>query len=206
MALFVLWNNERFFLDPRRSRGRYRPDPMAAHTAWPGGHACPGPRGPSVLDRLRRRYLHLHRRIGKFYIGATFITAPVAIWMAFINSPWFLVPFTIVQATTWMVFTCFAYICIRRGAIESHSEWMTRSYAIVLIFLEGRVPHGDPGACPTRHGCGGPGELGVSRHHAGRGGILPAMAGGLFQAPQLWPRAGRDKVSDPHAHISQSAE
>ena len=73
------------------------------------------------------------------YIAGTLLAGPVAIWMAFINSPWFLIPFTIVQATTWMLFTLFAYGCIRRGAVTAHREWMTRSYAIVLIFLEGRV-------------------------------------------------------------------
>ena len=59
--------------------------------------------------------------------------------MAFINSPWFLIPFTIIQASTWMLFTLFAYLCIRRGDIRSHRQWMMRSYAVVLIFLEGRV-------------------------------------------------------------------
>jgi uncharacterized membrane protein YozB (DUF420 family) len=38
-----------------------------------------------------------------------------------------------------MLFTLVAYRCIRRGDITAHREWMMRSYAIVLIFLEGRV-------------------------------------------------------------------
>jgi hypothetical protein len=48
------------------------------------------------------------------------------------------------------LFTAIAYVCIRRGAVSSHREWMIRSYAIVLIFIEGRVLM----AVPTlaRHG------------------------------------------------------
>jgi hypothetical protein len=59
--------------------------------------------------------------------------------MAFISSPWFLVPFTIIQAGIWMLFTGIAFMCIRRKDVVSHREWMVRSYAIVLIFLEGRI-------------------------------------------------------------------
>jgi uncharacterized membrane protein len=151
MALFVLWNNERFFLNPQAPEWEhYNP------IRW---HLIPHGLGGTIAlllgaiqfsTRLRHRYIHLHRRIGKVYIGGTFVAAPVAIWMAFINSPWFLVPFTVVQATTWMLFTFFAYVCIRRGAVKAHREWMTRSYAIVLVFLEGRVLMAIPAV--ARHG------------------------------------------------------
>lgn len=72
-------------------------------------------------------------------MGGAFVAGPVAIAMAFVNSPWFMIPFTIVQASTWMLFTGIAYACVRRRHFASHREWMVRSYAIVLIFLEGRV-------------------------------------------------------------------
>ncbi len=99
MALFVLWNNERFVLDPQAPEWEhYGPIRWQLIPHGLGGTLALVLGALQFSTRLRRRYLHLHRRIGKFYIGATFITAPVAIWMAFINSPWFLVPFTIVQA------------------------------------------------------------------------------------------------------------
>jgi hypothetical protein len=83
--------------------------------------------------------LRIHRLAGRVYIAGTLVAAPVAIWIAFIANPWFLIPFTVVQAATWMLFTLVAYLCIRRGDIRAHREWMMRSYAVVLIFLEGRV-------------------------------------------------------------------
>ena len=140
MAMFVLWNNERFFLNPQASEWAHY-EPIRWHLL-PHGLAGTLALGLGALQfstRLRRRYLHLHRLSGRLYIGGTFVAAPVAIRMAFINSPWFLVPFTVVQACTWMLFTGTAYWCIRHGDLHAHRAWMVRSYAIVLIFLEGRV-------------------------------------------------------------------
>lgn len=140
MALFVLWNNERFFLNPQAAEwAHYDPIRWQLIPHGLGGTIALLLGALQFSTRLRSRYVHIHRRIGKTYIAGTFVAAPVAIWMAFINSPWFLVPFTVIQAATWMLFTFFAYVCIRRGAVKAHREWMTRSYAIVLIFLEGRV-------------------------------------------------------------------
>jgi hypothetical protein len=140
MTLFVLWNNERFFLN--------RQAPEWAHYHPIRWHLIPHGLGGTLAlalgalqfsTRLRRRHLRIHRLSGKLYIAGAFIAGPVAIRMAFINSPWFLIPFTIVQASTWMLFTGVAYLCIRRRDVASHREWMVRSYAVVLIFLEGRV-------------------------------------------------------------------
>lgn len=140
MALFVLWNNERFFLDPHAPEwAHYNPIRWHLLPHGLGGTLALALGALQFSTRLRQRHLRLHRMSGKLYIASTFIVAPVAIWMAFISSPWFLIPFTVVQASTWMLFTLIAYLCIRRGAISSHREWMMRSYAIVLIFLEGRV-------------------------------------------------------------------
>jgi uncharacterized membrane protein len=151
MTLFVLWNNERFFLDPQA--------PEWEHVKPIRWHLLPHGLGGTIAlalgalqfsTRLRRRYVRIHRLSGKLYIASAFIAAPVAIWMAFINSPWFLIPFTILQAGIWMLFTLVAYLCIRRGAVSAHREWMIRSYAIVLIFLEGRVLMAVPAL--ARHG------------------------------------------------------
>jgi uncharacterized membrane protein len=89
--------------------------------------------------RLRGSHIRVHRLCGKLYIISVFVLAVVAIVMAFKISAWFMIPFTIVQATTLMAFTAAAYRCIRQGNIAEHRAWMVRSYAVVLIFLEGRV-------------------------------------------------------------------
>jgi uncharacterized membrane protein len=150
-TLFVLWNNERFLLNPRA--------PEWGHYEAIRWHLLPHGLGGAVAlvlgalqfsTRIRMRFPDVHRLSGRLYLGATFVAGPVAIWMAFLNSPWFLVPFTIIQATAWMLFTGLAYWCIRHGRVGPHRQWMTRSYGIVLIFLEGRVLMAIPAL--ARHG------------------------------------------------------
>ena len=151
MTMFVLWNNERFFLNPQAPEwAHYNPIRWHLLPHGLGGTVALGLGALQFSTRLRRRYVRIHRLSGKLYIIATFVAAPVAIWMAFISSPWFLIPFTVIQASTWMLFTLVAYLCIRRGDVRSHREWMMRSYAIVLIFLEGRVLMAIPSL--ARHG------------------------------------------------------
>jgi uncharacterized membrane protein len=151
MALFVLWNNERFFLNPQAPEwAHYNPIRWHLIPHGVGGTLALVLGALQFSTRLRRHSLRIHRLSGKLYIASTFIVAPVAIWMAFISSPWFLIPFTVVQASTWMLFTGAAYLCIRHGDISAHREWMMRSYAIVLMFLEGRVLMAIPAL--ARHG------------------------------------------------------
>lgn len=140
MTLFVAWNNERFFLDPHAPEwAHYGPIKWHLLPHGLGGTFALALGALQFSTRLRRRHLRVHRLTGKLYMGGTLVAAPVAIWMAFINSPWFLIPFTVVQATTWVLFTLIAYLCVRRGEISAHREWMMRSYSVVLVFLEGRV-------------------------------------------------------------------
>jgi uncharacterized membrane protein len=140
MLLFVLWNNERFFFDPQSPQWAHF-NPIRWHLIPHGvaGYIALGVGASQFSTRLRQRHTSLHRLFGKVYIGATFIVAPVAVWMAFINSPWFLIVFTVFQAIVLMLFTAIAYICIRRRDFPHHREWMIRSYSILLLFLEGRV-------------------------------------------------------------------
>jgi len=140
MTMFVLWNNERFFLDPQAPQwAHYLPIRWQLVPHGVAGTLALALGALQFSTRVRRHYPQTHRLSGRVYIVGTFVAAPVAIWMAFISSPWFLVPFTIIQATAWMLFTGAAYLCIRRRQVTLHREWMVRSYAVVLIFLEGRV-------------------------------------------------------------------
>jgi uncharacterized membrane protein len=138
--LFVLWHNERFLLNPDAPEWIHF-NPVRWHLVPHGiGGAIALTLGALQFSTtLRRRYTRIHRICGKAYIIAVLILAPVAVWMALILSPWFLLVFTIVQAATLLLFTGAAYACIRRRDITAHREWMVRSYGILLIFLEGRI-------------------------------------------------------------------
>jgi len=151
MTLFVLWNNERFLLDPQAAEwARLLPVQWHLIPHGLGGTLALALGALQFSTRVRRRHPRLHRFSGKLYIASAFVAGPVAIWIAFITSPWFLIPFTVIQAGTWMLFTFAAYSCIRRGDVNAHRRWMMRSYALVLIFLEGRVLMAIPAL--ARHG------------------------------------------------------
>jgi uncharacterized membrane protein len=145
MALFVLWNNERFLLDPS--------SPAWVHFGPIRWYLVPhGFAGSLALflgatqfsTRIRRNHLGFHRLCGKLYIAGVFLLGTVAIAMALRISPWFMTVFTIVQSLTAMAFTAAAYLCIRRRDVPQHREWMAHSYVVVLIFLEGRVLMANP--------------------------------------------------------------
>ena len=140
MAAFVLWNNERFLIEPASPNWpRYKLMGWRLVLHGLAGVTALGLGALQFSSRLRRSRPRLHRLIGKTYIASVFIAAPAAILMAIVVSPWFMLTFTITQAGVWMLCTAVAYMFIRRRDLASHREWMIRSYAVVLNFLEGRV-------------------------------------------------------------------
>src|SRR5258708_34757729 len=95
-------------------------------------------------DRLRLRYTKLHRVVGRVYVAGVLIAAPLG---AFIQyrfderlgvSRSFTIA-TIVDASLWMLTTAIALVFALNGRIQQHRQWMTRSYAVAIVFLESRV-------------------------------------------------------------------
>jgi hypothetical protein len=138
--LRVLWNNERFLLYPHAPEWVHL-NPIRWHLISHGiGGAIALILGALQFSHtIRRRHPRVHRMFGKLYIIGTLILAPVAVAIAFVVSPWFMIVFTTVQSGTLLLFTLAAYACVRRRDFVAHREWMVRSYSILLIFLEGRV-------------------------------------------------------------------
>lgn len=138
--LFVLWHNERFFLNPLAPEWVHlNPIRWKLIPHGIGGTIALILGALQFSTTLRQRYPRVHRTCGKLYIIGTLILAPVAVSMALVVSPWFLIVFTTIQSGTLLLFTLAAYACIRHRDIVAHREWMVRSYSILLIFLEGRV-------------------------------------------------------------------
>jgi len=140
-VLVVLWVDERFWVNPA--------DPHWKHIA-PVRTLLPihGLAGLTALvvgalqmsSRVRARTA-LHRTLGKVYIGAVCISAPVAIYMGTST----LEPATmrveqIFQGGLWLLSALVAWACIRSGQMALHKAWMMRSYAFTLIFVLSRVP------------------------------------------------------------------
>jgi uncharacterized membrane protein len=87
-------------------------------------------------DRLRRRYLAVHRVMGRIYVASVFIAAPAAVAVGFaLAGPPTLHMADIIQASGWIFTTAVALYCVRHGNIQAHRQWMMRSYPYAMVFI-----------------------------------------------------------------------
>ncbi|MGH9501272.1 MAG: DUF2306 domain-containing protein [Terriglobales bacterium] len=145
MVLYVLRHNESFLVNGA--------DPAWQHYQpfkwWLLPHglagACALLLGPMQFsDRLRRRYAKLHRVVGRFYIAGVFIAAPLGFYIQYFQERTGATPrsFSLaaaLDAVLWMLTTGIAFAFILKGKVQQHRQWMTRSLAVALVFLEVRV-------------------------------------------------------------------
>lgn len=94
-------------------------------------------------DRLRARFTKFHRVVGRFYIAGVFIAAPLGFYIQHFEERMgsrrsFSVA-AAVDAILWMATTGIALGFILKGKVQQHRQWMTRSFAMALVFLEVRV-------------------------------------------------------------------
>lgn len=94
-------------------------------------------------DRLRRR-LPRHRLVGRLYVGAVAVTVPIGILIESIKLANGIAPVRLLVATScfgalFALTTATGFAMARRHDIVAHRRWMTRSYAIGLVFLTGRT-------------------------------------------------------------------
>jgi len=92
-----------------------------------------------LSNRLRARYLGVHRVLGYVYVASVFVAAPFAIPLsAKINTP-SLTAASSVQTFGWIVTTAIALYCVRNGNIVQHRRWMIRSYCMATVFTIARL-------------------------------------------------------------------
>jgi uncharacterized membrane protein len=150
MMAYVLRHNESFLINPT--------DPVWKHYQpfkWyllPHGlaGACALLLGPMQFsDRLRQRYAKLHRVAGRIYVAAALILAPLGAYIQYFNertnSPRSFTIAAAIDAVLLMFTTGVAFMFIRQGKIQQHRAWMTRSFAVALVFVEVRVIGGITG-------------------------------------------------------------
>ena len=145
MYVFVLLTVESFLVD--------KSNPEWAHIApfqwWllPHGMAAAFALflGPfQFSERLRRKYFMVHKTFGYLYIAGCYIGAPLGLYIQWMEeklgtfSHSFTIA-TVLDAGIWMFATTMALIMVLSGKVQQHRQWMTRSFACALIFLEARV-------------------------------------------------------------------
>ena len=144
MLAYVLRHNESFLI--------HRNDPVWHHYQpfkwWLLPHglagACALLLGPMQFsDRLRQRFTKLHRVVGRIYVGAVLIVGPIGAYIQYfeerMGEPRSFSVASAVDAALLMLTTAIAFAFILNGKVQQHRQWMTRSFAVALVFLEVRV-------------------------------------------------------------------
>jgi uncharacterized membrane protein len=148
MFAYVLVHNESFLIHSN--------DPVWQHYQtfkwWLLPHgicaACALLLGPMQFsDRLRIKYAKLHRVVGRFYVAGVLTGAPLGIYIQYFQQRTMgeTRGFTFAagaDAAIWISTTLIAMYFILKGKVQQHRQWMTRSFAVALVFLEVRVISG----------------------------------------------------------------
>ena len=91
-------------------------------------------------DTIRRTHLKLHRWLGRIYVGAIFVAAPMAGYIGGRFEEPLTAAMQPAQAGLWFFCTAMALVCVLRGNVPAHRQWMMKSYAFCLIFVTSRLP------------------------------------------------------------------
>ncbi len=140
MIVIVWVTRDRFLLQPD-SFLRQRYSPIAPLMFL---HGIPGAVALFLgifqfSNRLRARFLQVHRVMGRVYVGCVAIAAPAAVVVATKLPVPTLTMASVIQATGWILTTATALYCVRTGRISQHREWMIRSYPFAAVFVFVRV-------------------------------------------------------------------
>ena len=91
----------------------------------------------------------LHRVVGRIYVAGVFVAAPLGFYLQYfqerMGDPRSFSIAGAVDAALWMITTGIAMVFILKGEVQEHRQWMTRSFAVALVFLEVRVIGGVTG-------------------------------------------------------------
>jgi uncharacterized membrane protein len=94
-------------------------------------------------DRLRQRFTKLHRVVGRFYVGGVLIVGPLGLYIQYFSErtgePRSFTLAAAVNVVLLFIPTAIAMGFILKGKVQQHRQWMTRSFAVALVFLEVRV-------------------------------------------------------------------
>ena len=144
MTAYVLAHNERFLIEPQHPTWAF----FAPVKWWLLPHALAGTCAMLAAplqfsDRLRRRYAKFHRVTGRIYVAAVFVLAPLGAYIQYreelnqVGTPEFTV-LALVNLVLLVVPTAIALRFAMKRNITQHRQWMVRSYAVALVFFEGR--------------------------------------------------------------------
>ena len=109
---------------------------LIAHITAGGGALVLGPL--QFWDRLRVRYVKLHRWVGVMYLLAILVSATGALVLSFTTVyevNWAYAFSAQVWVSVWIISTTIAYWAAMKKKFILHKEWMMRSYIVTLAFI-----------------------------------------------------------------------
>ena len=81
--------------------------------------------------------------MGRFYVAGVVVGAPIGIYIQYrlerMGESRSFTMATVADAGIWIFATFMAMLFILRGKVQQHRQWMTRSFACAIIFLEVRT-------------------------------------------------------------------
>jgi uncharacterized membrane protein len=94
-----------------------------------------------LLPQIRRpRYLHIHRWVGRLYLGGVLIGSLCGFYMAWLSFGGMTTHLGFATlAGWWFVTGLVAYRQIRRGDVRAHRRWMIRNYAMTFAAVTLRL-------------------------------------------------------------------
>ena len=144
MLAYVILHDESFLVHPKdRLWQHYEPFKWWLLPHGIAG-ACALLLGPMQFsERLRKGFRQLHRVVGRIYVAGVFVAASLGFYIQYFQERMG-VPrsFSIagaVDAALWIITTGIAMVFILKRRVQEHQQWMTRSFAVALVFLEVRV-------------------------------------------------------------------
>lgn len=91
-------------------------------------------------NRLRSRYLNVHRFVGKVYVLSVLLSSCAGLYIAFFASGGIVCVFGFGSlALLWLFTDIKAYTSIRKLQVDEHERWMIRNYALTFAAVTLRI-------------------------------------------------------------------
>jgi uncharacterized membrane protein len=88
---------------------------------------------------IRQSRPTVHRWLGRYFLGASMIAAPLGIWLGTkLENEGSRVPIALL-GVVWFCFSAIAWQCARRKDFASHRKYVIRSFALGLAFVWIRI-------------------------------------------------------------------
>ena len=114
--------------------------PLATSAHLAGGTLALVFGGLQLSSTLRRKYLQLHRWLGRVYVVAVLASGTGGLVMALESTGGLVAHFGFgLMAVCWLFCTSNAFRHIRNGDVARHRAWMLRSYALTLAAVTLRI-------------------------------------------------------------------